>query len=87
MIQVKIRETAEGGGEEMNTRTDNKVIRLILSKGQNIESMSKNLGANRDTLSRHLKDQAEKMPLQEVRKIARILELSDEEIIGTFFRG
>ena len=71
----------------MNTRTDNKVIRLILSKGQNIESMSKNLGINRDTLSRHLKDQAERMPLQEVRKIAHILGLTDEEIIGTFFRG
>lgn len=79
-------DTLKRGGGEVNTRTDNKVIRLMLSKGQNIESMSKNLGTNRDTLSRHLKNQAGKMPLQEARDIACILKLTDEEIIETFFK-
>lgn len=63
-----------------------KLFKMMLFKGENIESVSKKLGINRDTLSRHLKNEMEKMPLGEERKIAALLGLSDEEIMATFFK-
>lgn len=63
-----------------------KVFKMMLFKGENIESVSKKLQMNRDTLSRHLKNDATKMPLCEARQISGILNLSDEEIVATFFK-
>lgn len=63
-----------------------KVYRMILGKGENIETLSKVLKINRDTLSRHIKNQGNKMPIGEARRIAKKLALTEEEIIETFFR-
>lgn len=63
-----------------------KVYKAILGKGADIESISRHLGFNRDTLSRHIKNQATKMPVGEAREIAKKLGLTDEEILETFFK-
>ena len=63
-----------------------KVYRMMLGKGEDIESMSKYLKVNRDTLSRHIKNQGAKMSIREARAIVEKLNLTDEEILETFFR-
>ena len=63
-----------------------KVYKAILGKGEDIESVSRHLGINRDTLSRHIKNQAAKMPVGEAREIAKKLDLTDEEILEAFFK-
>ena len=63
-----------------------KVYKMMLGKGEDIESMSRHLKINRDTLSRHIKNQGAKMPIGEARVIAAKLGLTDEEILEVFFR-
>lgn len=63
-----------------------KIYRMMLGKGESIETLSKHLGINRDTLSRHIKNQGSKMPLGEARKIIKKLALTEEETLEAFFR-
>lgn len=63
----------------------NKLKGKIVEKGMNVTALAEQMGIDRATLYRKLKNSGQTLTIREVNKIVEVLELTEKEALEIFF--